>query len=185
MEIPFKRLSQSHRSTPLRKGQKTEFLTSNHSCRTRLFSRKTRFLQRTHRSTGRGRHLVRTILMVTLLLTMTLQVASAHGEDRTLQLSNATAGPFRVTVWTAPGILRTGEIHVEAAVIGVDGASLRDVLVQVDVSSLAGNAEALTAMAYPAFETNGVTQEWVSGSLSWRRQKCCTSPITSCYGRGF
>lgn len=118
-----------------------------------------RRLSTSHREGSIRRLLVQTTLMLAFLLTLTVQAASAHGQDRTLQLSNATAGPFQVTVWTAPGLLRTGEIHVETAVIGADGAPKRDLLVQVDVSSLDGGAEALRAIAYPAAETNGVTQE--------------------------
>lgn len=116
-------------------------------------------LSQSRRESGIGRYLVQTTLVLAFLLTMTIQVASAHGQDRTLQLSNATAGPFQVTVWTAPGVLRAGEIHVEAAVIGADGAPVRDVLVQVDVLSSDGETVALTTTAYPAVETNGITQE--------------------------
>jgi hypothetical protein len=116
-------------------------------------------LSQSRREPGIGRYLVQTTLMLAFLLTMTIRDASAHAQDRTLQLSNAAAGPFQVTVWTAPGILRTGEIHVEAAVIGADGAPMRSVLVQVDVSSLDAGTEVLTTTAYPAVETNGVTRE--------------------------
>lgn len=45
----------------------------------------------------------------------------AHGEDRFLQEANLAVGAYRLTLWTAPARLRTGEMHVEMTLFGPNG----------------------------------------------------------------
>jgi hypothetical protein len=63
------------------------------------------------------------ILITTLAILLILPVRPvlAHANDRTLQGESLKAGPYRLTVWTAPSRLRTGEIHVETIVFDQAG----------------------------------------------------------------
>ena len=96
-----------------------------------------------------------TLLGLALTLLLSAQPALAHGGGAP-QLTNATAGPYRVSVWTEPDPARVGELHVTVAVVEAPepGASSRDggdlvldaaVLVRVEPVDRSG--ETLIAMA--------------------------------------
>jgi hypothetical protein len=95
------------------------------------------------------------------LLLAPLQPVFAHGDGRVLQLRRVV-GDFHLTVWCAPGILRTGEIHIVTAVNDAvndavsDGkdAPRADVLVQVALTPLDGVGAHLTTLAYPIVDTS-------------------------------
>ncbi len=101
---------------------------------------------------------VRVITLLFLLLVPFAETAQAHGEDRVLQLQDVEAGPYRLTAWTAPGVLRTGEIHVETVVLTDDQVPTLDVLVQVIVTPLAATSRPTVAIARPP-QQSGVIQE--------------------------
>lgn len=41
----------------------------------------------------------------------------AHGDGEKLEISRVPIGPYHISAWSLPGILRTGEIHLAAAVV--------------------------------------------------------------------
>jgi hypothetical protein len=110
------------------------------------------------------------IAMLLWLLLAPLHPVAAHGDGRVLQLATVAGDAFHLTVWSAPSILRTGEIHIVTAVTGVltpgaqgtppaasDAASDVDVLVQVQLVPLTGIGERKTALAYPLADTSADT----------------------------
>jgi hypothetical protein len=69
--------------------------------------------------------------------------ALAHGGGAP-QLTNATAGPYRVSVWTEPDPARVGELHVNTR----DGGDLvLDAAVLVQVEPVGWSGETLIAAA--------------------------------------
>ena len=105
------------------------------------------------------RLLFNTVCVGILLLLFSVQPLAAHGGDRMLQLSDVAAGPFRLTVWTSPSILRTGEIHVETAVIAENGVPMKDSLVYVELTPLGWVGQTYQTYARAAVEPNAFIQE--------------------------
>jgi hypothetical protein len=105
-----------------------------------------------------------TWFIVFLLCTLWLLVGpaapvGAHGGNRTLQLMNTAAGSYRLTIWTAPSILRTGEIHVEVAASDSSGQPLQTGLVHVEVIPSTQTESLQSALALPVAETKGTLRE--------------------------
>lgn len=73
----------------------------------------------------------------------------AHGEDRMLQQANIAAGAFRLTVWTAPARLRTGELHIETSVVDRDGTPDETCVVQVSLTPVDRPGPVLAALSLP------------------------------------
>lgn len=73
----------------------------------------------------------------------------AHGEDRMLQQADIAAGAFRLTVWTSPARLRTGELHVETSVLDRDGTPDMTCVVQVSLTPVDRPGPVLAALSLP------------------------------------
>jgi hypothetical protein len=89
--------------------------------------------------------------LVGLALIMPLDLAQAHGGG-TPQLTNAEAGPYRVSVWTQPDPIRVGELHVTVAVSEPSGQRnagdlVLDATVRVQVEPVGQDEESLVAFA--------------------------------------
>jgi len=56
-------------------------------------------------------------LLLLLSLVAVARPAHAHGADGTQQLDGVSVGPFALTVWSFPGTLRVGEVHLSASVL--------------------------------------------------------------------
>jgi hypothetical protein len=97
--------------------------------------------------------------MICLLLTLTVQSAGAHGEDRTLYLSDVVVGSYTISAWTSPAVLRTGEIHIEVSLLDMNGVPVQDALVYVTVSPLDGMGEPLSVLAHPDHSSYSFSQE--------------------------
>jgi hypothetical protein len=109
--------------------------------------------------------------MICLLLTLTVQSAGAHGEDRTLYLSDVLVGSYTISAWTAPTVLRTGEIHIEVSLLDMNGVPVQDALVYVTVSPLDGMGEPLSVLAHPDHSSYSLSQEaafWLDQPGNWR-----------------
>jgi hypothetical protein len=87
--------------------------------------------------------------LIYLLFTMTAAPAGAHGSDRTIYLSQVAAGPYTLSAWTSPGILRAGEIHVEVLVLDAGGHPVQDSLIYITMTPLEGAGESLSTLAHP------------------------------------
>jgi len=86
------------------------------------------------------------------------QPVAAHGEDSVLQVADAPVGPYTLDIWTAPGILRAGEIHVEVAVMRA-GRLVPDSDVRVQMTPLKASGSSLSAPADTIVAANEVRQE--------------------------
>ncbi|MGH2537844.1 MAG: hypothetical protein ACRDHL_10650 [Candidatus Promineifilaceae bacterium] len=71
---------------------------------------------------GRGGRLLAVLLLATgMALAAGVREAGAHSPGK-LQLSAAAAGPYRLSVWTAPDPATADEVHVTAAVSRAEDA---------------------------------------------------------------
>ena len=101
--------------------------------------------------------IVRIAILAVLLQLVWAQPVGAHGSDGRLQVSGAPVGSFHVFIWTTPGILRTGEIHVETG-ISQGATPVTDCLVTVRITPPDGGA-ALEQLASAAEPANGFRHE--------------------------
>jgi hypothetical protein len=87
--------------------------------------------------------------VLALLLLGPAKAALAHAGERTLQQANVSAGPYRLTLWTAPAQLHTGEFHVESIVFDHNGNLEENCLVHVVLTPLDRPDPALTVLSTP------------------------------------
>jgi hypothetical protein len=87
-------------------------------------------------------------LMVTLALMLGSSIASAHGEGFYL-IRGTQVGPYVVHIWSAPGVLRTGVVHIDTAIFDAKGLPAFSTLVNVTLIPLVGDAPVLSALASP------------------------------------
>ena len=88
------------------------------------------------------------VLLVSLVLTLASSSANAHGIGYYL-IRGVAIGNYRVHVWNAPGVLRTGDVHIDTAVMDVTGKPALSTLVQVTFVPLEGDAPPLSVMSSP------------------------------------
>ncbi len=94
---------------------------------------------------------VRIWLMVQLavLIGVTAQPALAHTEDAVMQLSLEPVGPYAMTVWTYPGIMRAGSVHYTVAVEDTAVAQpLNNATVIITATPLDGAGEPVSGQAW-------------------------------------
>lgn len=87
-------------------------------------------------------------LLVSLALTLASSSASAHGIGYYL-MRGIHIGPYVVHVWNAPGVLRTGEVHIDTAVFDAAGKPALSTLVNVSLIPLVGDAPTLSILSSP------------------------------------
>lgn len=87
--------------------------------------------------------------LIMALLSLLARPVLAHGEDRMLQQANIATGAFRLTVWTSPARLRTGELHVETSVLDRDGTPDETYVVQVSLTPVDRPGPVLAALSVP------------------------------------
>lgn len=104
---------------------------------------------------------MKTVLLRTTLFTLVCAVlflvgagdpVLAHGDGRTLQCAHVAVGAYYLTIWTAPTILRMGEVHVEAMLFDQSGRPAQSGLIHVALTPLERQAPPLSALAYPTTE---------------------------------
>lgn len=98
-------------------------------------------------------------LMAGLVLLATGRAVAAHTSDIFLRVDRAAAGRCEVTIWTAPSVLRTGEIHVISQVTDFSGTPLPGTLVQVTATPFDGLPGSQTVLAGPADPNNQLRRE--------------------------
>jgi hypothetical protein len=106
------------------------------------------------------------IILVLLVLLLSFRPAAAHSEDAVLRLSNASAGPFTLNVWTYPSLLRPGSIHFSVSVFEAGSGEPVPVSVYVRATPLGehNHAEPASSLAVLdleswLYETNLLIQE--------------------------
>lgn len=91
-------------------------------------------------------------LLIFLALTLVSSAAQAHGIGY-YQIRGAQIEPYTVHVWVAPGVLRTGLVHIDTAVFDATDKPAVGTLVQVTFVPLDGEGLPLVVMAgSPAVE---------------------------------
>lgn len=95
------------------------------------------------------------VCLLTLLLVSAVKPVLAHGEGRTLQRGHVLVGNCYLTIWTAPAILRTGEVHIETTVSAQNGEPAPTALVHVTLTPHQQQALLLSAKAQPTLGTAG------------------------------
>lgn len=107
------------------------------------------------------------ILLLTLMFGYSVRDARAHAGG-VPQLSNAEAGPYRISVWTQPDPLRVGRIDIVVAVAeppapnaAVEGAGalVLDAVVKIELKPVGQAGETLTALATHEASTNKLFYE--------------------------
>jgi hypothetical protein len=99
-----------------------------------------------------SQYLFKVFILVTLLVGNTTSGTLAHGGG-VPQVTNAKAGPYRVSVWTQPEPLRAGEIHFTVAVSqpgSVDqeaGAPILNAVVELQLIPATGLDDAVRVFA--------------------------------------
>jgi hypothetical protein len=86
------------------------------------------------------------LLLVCLALTLAGSIAQAHGIGY-YQIRGAHIDPYIVHVWVAPGVLRTGDVHIDTAVFDAVGKPALSTFVRVAFVPLETNAPALVNVA--------------------------------------
>lgn len=80
--------------------------------------------------------------LIFLALLLSVRPIAAHSDNAVLRLSNVTAGPFILNVWTYPSVLVTGAIHFSVSVLdSASGNPLPATAVYVEVTSLEGPSQ--------------------------------------------
>lgn len=98
------------------------------------------------------RFLGKTSLLFGLVFALSSGIIQAHGGG-VPQLTNAKAGPYRVSVWTQPDSLRAGEVHFTVAVSQpgpIDqeaGAPILNAVVELQLIPVTGLDHALRVFA--------------------------------------
>jgi hypothetical protein len=84
--------------------------------------------------------------LILLALTLASSRAQAHGIGY-YQIRGAQIAAYVVHVWVAPGVLRTGDVHVDTAVFDAAGKPALDTLVRVSFVPLDARTPMLQTMA--------------------------------------
>jgi hypothetical protein len=71
--------------------------------------------------------------------------AQAHGSGF-YQIRGAEIAPYFVHVWVAPGVLRTGDIHIDTVILDQEGQPALDTLVRVAIIPLQSEAMPLSSL---------------------------------------
>jgi hypothetical protein len=98
------------------------------------------------------------VALLLLCILLTVQTASAHGDDRTLVMAAKPVGPYTATIWTAPSVMRPGDMHVDVLVFDADERPLLSGDVTVTILSADGRDVVLRVPAMATVET-GIVRE--------------------------
>ncbi|HXF60450.1 MAG TPA: hypothetical protein VNK95_02465 [Caldilineaceae bacterium] len=88
-------------------------------------------------------------LLIAAACILATSQARAHGGTGLYIIRGVAAGPYLVHVWAAPGVPRTGEIHIDTALFERSGQPALAPLVHVTLTRQDGDATPLTALAGP------------------------------------
>jgi hypothetical protein len=85
------------------------------------------------------------LLLITLALMLAGSQVDAHGSGF-YQIRGAQIDPYFVHVWVAPGVLRTGNVHVDTVILDTEGNPALDTLVRVTIVPLESEATPLVSL---------------------------------------
>lgn len=101
---------------------------------------------RVPRPNTRGPRLLLPALLICLAFTLASSMAQAHGSGY-YQIRGAKLASYTVHVWVAPGMLRTGDVHIDAAVFDETGQPDLSTLVRIAMIPLDGVSAPLESLA--------------------------------------
>lgn len=107
----------------------------------------------------RARQWLALVLFVAVCLVFNLRPVSAHGEGGALIVNGVTIGPYRLSMWTSPGVLRPGEVHVETLIVDEEGVPVTGIQVYVGEQGVTSSAPGTAVKAAPATANNGFRHE--------------------------
>jgi hypothetical protein len=93
-----------------------------------------------------GARMLLPVLLITLSLLVSGSIADAHG-DGYYQIRGAVVAPYVIHAWVAPGVLRTGDVHIDTAVMDSEGNPAMNTLVQVALVPLENEAQPMVSLA--------------------------------------
>lgn len=99
------------------------------------------------------------MLLVLLALLLATGTVRAHGGTGYYQIAGMEMGDYTIHVWTSPGLLRTGEIHVDTAVFDGTGSPALDTLIMVTFTAYDGHMPPATTMASMPYDYYPHTRE--------------------------
>ncbi|MEX1019672.1 MAG: hypothetical protein WDZ49_08440 [Litorilinea sp.] len=99
------------------------------------------------------------MLLVLFALILASGTVRAHGGSGYYQIVGMEMGDYTIHVWTSPGLLRTGEVHVDTAVFDAAGMPAFDTLIMVTFTAVDGHMPPTTAMASLPYELYPYTRE--------------------------
>lgn len=110
-------------------------------------------------------------IILLLIFMLNAGTAQAHGGGGTPHLSNTVVGPYRVSVWTQPALLRAGNMHMSIAVseppasnaAAEAGSPVLDAIVNVRLNPVDRAGETVTA---PATHQNAVNKLFYEADLN-------------------
>ena len=96
--------------------------------------------------TTRVARVLLSIMLLTLALMLASSTSQAHGGGFYL-IRGTQLPPYVILVWTSPGILRTGDVHIDTSVFDEQGTPASGVLVQARFIPLDNESVPQTALA--------------------------------------
>ena len=85
------------------------------------------------------------ILLLTVLISLGwVSTASAHGDGEKLELYRVPVGDYYVSVWSLPGVLRTGEVHFETAVFDQNYRPVTDCDIKIQLAPADNPTQSVT-----------------------------------------
>lgn len=97
---------------------------------------------------GAGRLWLPILLVSMTLLIMTTSV-SGHGGSGYYLVRGQQVGSYMLHAWVSPGVMRTGEVHIDTALFDLEGKPALLPLIRVTLTRQDGTSPPLTALAGP------------------------------------
>ena len=92
------------------------------------------------------KQIISVVSLICLIFTIASPV-SAHSEDAVIQISDASVGPYLVSVWMFPGVLRVGNSHFTVAVSEAEGEAVSDAQVKIRLDRMDATAPSTISRA--------------------------------------
>lgn len=91
----------------------------------------------------RTKQLLLTLLATLILIMGIASPIAAHGDGEQLELYRVPVSGYYVSVWSLPGVLRTGEVHFETAVFDQDFRPVTDCDIKLLLTPINNPAKAV------------------------------------------
>jgi hypothetical protein len=99
-------------------------------------------------------HLWLPLLLVSMVLLIMTTAVSGHGGSGYYLVRGEQVGKYIVHAWVSPGVMRTGDVHVDVALFDLEGKPALLPLIRVALTPLDGKSPPLVALAGPPQDFN-------------------------------